>query len=152
MLQKVYSTTSKRISLNDCDLFQFHSPDPSINSFDETIPPLPPPMPPLSDPKPVKSHTPIKKRLRITDFVLHQPSSPGALSPNPSNNLDKDPTFPLPLSPSPPPSQHLSHIVRGALVQCALCKEWYHQFCCEIDDVVIDTPKYKYLCRKCTEL
>ena len=44
-----------------------------------------------------------------------------------------------------------AHIVRGALVQCALCKEWYHQFCCQIDDVVLDTPKYKYLCRKCTE-
>ena len=45
-----------------------------------------------------------------------------------------------------------AHIVRGALVQCAVCKEWHHQFCCKIDDVVIDTPKYKYLCRKCTEL
>ena len=28
-----------------------------------------------------------------------------------------------------------AHIVRGTLVQCALCKEWYHQFCYEIDDV-----------------
>ena len=71
--------------------------------------------PPLSDPKPAKSHTQIKKRLRITDFVLNQPSSPSAVSPNP--------TFPLPLSPSPVipsvhktnhndlpgPSQHLPH-------------------------------------------
>ena len=45
---------AKRISLND-DIFQVHSPDPIIDSFDETIPPLPPPMPPLNDPKPVKS-------------------------------------------------------------------------------------------------
>ena len=45
-----------------------------------------------------------------------------------------------------------AHIVRGTLVQCALCKGWYHQFCCKIDDIVIDTPKYKYLCGKCTEL
>ena len=25
-----------------------------------------------------------------------------------------------------------AHIVRGALVQCALRKEWYHQFCCQL--------------------
>ena len=44
-----------------------------------------------------------------------------------------------------------AHINRGALVQCSLCKEWYHQRCCGIDDIVIDTPKYKYLCQKCIE-
>ena len=84
---------AKKISLNDSNIFQFHSPDPSTNSFDETIPPLPPPMPPLSDPKPAKSNTQIKKRLRIADFVLNQPSSPGTVSHNP--------TVQLPLSPSP---------------------------------------------------
>ena len=42
--------------------------------------------PPLSK-SAVKSHV---KRHRIADFVLHRPSSPSALSPNPSNNLAKD--------------------------------------------------------------
>ena len=44
-----------------------------------------------------------------------------------------------------------AHFARGALVQCALCKEWYHQLCYQIDDVVFYTSNYKYLCTKCTE-
>ena len=42
-----------------------------------------------------------------------------------------------------------AHFARGALVQCALCKEWYHQLCYQIiiDDVVFFyTSNYKYLC------
>jgi len=42
-----------------------------------------------------------------------------------------------------------AHIAWGALVQYSSCKEWYHQFCCNIDDVVLNTPKYKYLCSIC---
>jgi hypothetical protein len=37
----------------------------------------------------------------------------------------------------------------GSLVQCCTCKEWYHQVCCSIDSIVMDTPKYKYVCNKC---
>ena len=71
-----------KISLSDSDIFQLHSPDPSLNSLDETIPPLPPPLPPLKDLKIVKSHIKITRRLRIADFVLHRPSCPGAVSPD----------------------------------------------------------------------
>jgi hypothetical protein len=44
------------------------------------------------------------------------------------------------------PDSTAHNIARGALVQCALCKEWYHQFYCDIEDIVIDTPKYISIC------
>ena len=34
----------------------------------------------------------------------------------------------------------------GSLVQCKLCKEWYHQTCCNINSKNIETAVQKYLC------
>lgn len=41
---------------------------------------------------------------------------------------------------------------RGLLVQCQICKEWFHQVCMSIDKNVIDYPKLKYNCKLCLGL
>ena len=43
-----------------------------------------------------------------------------------------------------------AHFARGALVQCADCKEWYHQLCYQIDDVVFYTPTISIYVQNCT--
>lgn len=38
---------------------------------------------------------------------------------------------------------------KGALVQCQLCKEWYHEKCMDISKDIIDYPALKYNCKLC---
>lgn len=38
---------------------------------------------------------------------------------------------------------------KGALVQCQLCKEWYHEECMDISRDIIDYPVMKYNCKLC---
>ena len=39
---------------------------------------------------------------------------------------------------------------RGALVHCTQCKEWYHMFCMDISQDVIDNPTSGYTCKLCS--
>ncbi len=38
---------------------------------------------------------------------------------------------------------------KGALVQCQLCKEWYHEVCMDISKDIVDYPALKYNCKLC---
>ena len=44
-----------------------------------------------------------------------------------------------------------AYIVCGLLVQYLLSKEWCHQMCCNIGDVVLGNPREKYLCKTCND-
>ena len=37
----------------------------------------------------------------------------------------------------------------GPLVQCQMCKEWFHQVCMEIDQDIVDQPALRYNCKLC---
>ena len=41
---------------------------------------------------------------------------------------------------------------KGALVQCQICEEWFHQVCMEIDENLIEYPALKYNCKLCLGL
>ena len=41
---------------------------------------------------------------------------------------------------------------RGPLVQCVLCKEWYHQKCLNIDQDILNQPSAKFTCSICLNL
>ena len=38
---------------------------------------------------------------------------------------------------------------KGPLVQCQMCREWYHQECMSIDQEIVDYPARKYNCKLC---
>ena len=45
---------------------------------------------------------------------------------------------------------HKADTARGPLIQCTLCKEWFHQKCAKLDNHVFEQPKsYKWYCSCC---
>ena len=41
---------------------------------------------------------------------------------------------------------------KGPLVQCQLCKEWYHEVCMDINKDIINYPGLKYNCKLCLNI
>ena len=39
--------------------------------------------------------------------------------------------------------------LRGPMVHCSKCKEWYHRLCCNIPKKTIDNPTSSYICPSC---
>ena len=43
--------------------------------------------------------------------------------------------------------------VRGSLIQCTLCKEWYHPNCAKVDGCTFNQPNsYKWYCSNCIDV
>ena len=41
---------------------------------------------------------------------------------------------------------------RGPLVQCIMCREWYHQNCLRIEQDIVNEPLAKFTCSICLDL